>query len=47
VKLFLSGKIRVDDIISHRLPLTDFQRGIELIEKGVENVKKVIILPNG
>ena len=40
-------RIRVTDLISHRLSLRDFEHGIELIEQGTENVKKVIILPNG
>ena len=47
VSLLASGQIRVAEIISHRLPLEEFQRGIELIESGKENVKKVMILPNG
>jgi hypothetical protein len=34
-------------LISHRLPLTEFERGVELIERGLDNVKKVLILPRG
>lgn len=41
-----SGRINVDRLVSHRLPLEDFQRGIEVIEQGSEDVKKVQILPN-
>jgi hypothetical protein len=37
----------VNEIVSHRLTLADLERGIELIEKGADNVKKVLILPNG
>jgi 2-desacetyl-2-hydroxyethyl bacteriochlorophyllide A dehydrogenase len=44
--LLKHGRISLDGIISHKLPLTEFQRGIELIEQGAEGVKKVIILPN-
>ncbi|MBI5305742.1 MAG: zinc-dependent alcohol dehydrogenase family protein [Chloroflexi bacterium] len=47
VALLQSERIRVADLISHRLPLRDFERGIELIEQGAENVKKVMLLPNG
>ncbi len=42
-----SGRIRVDELVSHRLPLEEFQHGMETIEAGRENVKKVQILPNG
>ena len=47
VQLMESGRLAVGQIVSHRLPLADLQRGIELIEKGADNVKKVLILPNG
>jgi threonine dehydrogenase-like Zn-dependent dehydrogenase len=39
-------RISLEGLISHKLPLGKFQRGIELIEQGAEGVKKVIILPN-
>jgi D-arabinitol dehydrogenase (NADP+) len=45
--LLRSGRLPVGDIISHRLPLDEFVRGCELIEHGAEDVKKVMILPNG
>ncbi len=45
--LLRSGRINVDSLVSHRLPLAEFQRGIEVIEQGSEDVKKVQILPNG
>lgn len=38
--------ISLDGIISHKLLLPEFQTGIELIEQGLDNVNKVIILPN-
>jgi threonine dehydrogenase-like Zn-dependent dehydrogenase len=44
--LLQTGRIRVEPLVSHRLPLEEFQRGIEVIEQGVEKVKKVQILPN-
>lgn len=47
IDLLASGRIRVDGLVSHRLPLESFQRGIEIIEQGIEDVKKVQILPNG
>lgn len=45
--LLRSRRIQVDRLVSHRLPLEEFQRGIEVIEHGSEGVKKVQILPNG
>lgn len=44
--LLRSGRICVDGLVSHRLPLEKFQHGIETIEQGAEGVKKVMILPN-
>jgi 2-desacetyl-2-hydroxyethyl bacteriochlorophyllide A dehydrogenase len=45
VRLLESGKIDVSPLVSHRLPLEEFERGIELIEKGLEDVLKVMIIP--
>jgi D-arabinitol dehydrogenase (NADP+) len=45
--LLRSGRIQVDRLVSHRLSLEEFQRGIEIIEQGREGVKKVQIMPNG
>lgn len=45
--LLRSGRISVKEIVSHRLGLADLERGIVMIEKGEDNVKKVLILPNG
>ena len=47
VELLQSGRLKVDDIISHRLPLEEFVHGCELIEQGAEGVRKVLILPGG
>lgn len=45
--LLRSGRICVDGLVSHRLPLEGFRHGIEVIEQGLEGVRKVHILPNG
>jgi hypothetical protein len=34
----------VASLISHRLPLEDFERGVRLIEAGVGDVKKVLLV---
>jgi D-arabinitol dehydrogenase (NADP+) len=46
VALLQSRQVDVSDLISHRLPLEEFERGVELIEQGLEGVKKVLLLPN-
>jgi len=45
VRLLSSGRVRVDALISHRLPLAGFEKGVHLIETGAEDVKKVILCP--
>ena len=45
VSLLEKGKIDVTPLISHQLPLEDFVKGVETIEKGIEGVLKVVILP--
>ena len=45
MKLIESGKIVVDDLITHRLPLTDIMKGFKLVSDGRESIK-VIIKPN-
>jgi D-arabinitol dehydrogenase (NADP+) len=47
VDLLRSGRIRVDDLVSHHLRLDQFEHGVQLIERGLEDVRKVMILPNG
>lgn len=47
LRLLQSGRLRVDDLVSHHLPLEQFEHGVRLIESGAENVMKVIITPNG
>lgn len=45
VRLLASGRIEVADLVSHTLPLDDFEKGIGFIERGDEGAMKVIILP--
>jgi D-arabinitol dehydrogenase (NADP+) len=46
VALLRSGQVDVSGLVSHHLPLEEFERGIQLIEEGLDGVKKVMILPN-
>jgi len=41
-----SGKVRVDDLVSHRMPLDDLEAGIRKIEDRGANAMKVMIFPN-
>jgi len=45
ISLLQSRQVDVSELISHKFPLSDFKRGVELIERGIDNVKKVLILP--
>lgn len=45
VRLLEQGKIDVSSLVSHRLPLEDFAKGIETLEQGTEGVLKVVITP--
>jgi 2-desacetyl-2-hydroxyethyl bacteriochlorophyllide A dehydrogenase len=45
IRLLQSGKLDVKDIISHQLPLEDFVKGVEIIEKGTEGALKIVICP--
>ena len=45
VELIESGSVRVDDLVTHRLPLKDIARGFQLVLDGKESLK-VIINPN-
>lgn len=47
VRLLKSGQIRVDELISHRLPLGELPAALALIAARDPGVRKVIILPNG
>ena len=45
IELLKTEKVRVQELISHKLPLEEFQKGIEIIEEGEDFVKKIVVLP--
>jgi D-arabinitol dehydrogenase (NADP+) len=47
VGLLQSGRVKVEPLISHRLPLKELPRAFEMIESHDPAVKKVMMLPNG
>ncbi|HUI72820.1 MAG TPA: zinc-binding dehydrogenase, partial [Spirochaetia bacterium] len=44
--LIASGRVQVDDLVSHRMPLEDLEAGIHKIEDRRENAMKVMVFPN-
>ena len=47
VNLLQTGKVKVEPLISHRLPLEEISKGFDLIKNHDPKVMKVMILPNG
>ena len=45
IALLESGSVRVKDLVSHRLPLESFERGVAMIEQGLDGVRKVLMVP--
>ena len=39
----LSGRLNLDPIVTHRLPLTEFERGLKLMQAG-EAIKVVLVV---
>ena len=47
LELLKNNRLSLEGFISHKLPLDEFLSGFELIESGLDDVKKVVITPNG
>jgi 2-desacetyl-2-hydroxyethyl bacteriochlorophyllide A dehydrogenase len=47
IDLLKNKRINVKPLISHHLPLSEFERGVTLIKNKQEHVVKVLITPNG
>ena len=47
VNLLQTGQIKVEPLISHRLPLKEMPEAIDLIERHDPKARKIIMLPNG
>ena len=47
IGLLQSGQVRVEELISHHLPLKELPAALAMIEAHDPTVKKVIMLPNG
>jgi 2-desacetyl-2-hydroxyethyl bacteriochlorophyllide A dehydrogenase len=45
LRLLETGQLEVASLVSHQLPLAEFPGAVEMLEKGVDNVMKVMLLP--
>jgi threonine dehydrogenase-like Zn-dependent dehydrogenase len=45
LELLTTGRVRVEDLISHRLSLDQFEHGVSLMETGSDSVMKVMMIP--
>jgi threonine dehydrogenase-like Zn-dependent dehydrogenase len=45
LRLMASGRINVKPLVTHKVPLSDVQRGIEIFTKRLENVIRVALIP--
>ena len=43
IRLIESGRLPMDDICTHQLPLAEFQRGLDLVASGAESIKVSLI----
>jgi erythritol/L-threitol dehydrogenase len=39
IRMIQEGRLPMDKIVTHRLPLTEFQKGIDLVVSGLTSVK--------
>jgi S-(hydroxymethyl)glutathione dehydrogenase/alcohol dehydrogenase len=42
VDWYMNGKIRIDELITHRLKLEDINQGFELMKRG-ESIRSVVV----
>ena len=43
IQMVASGKLPLEDIISHKLPMAEFEKGIEMVLSGKESIKIMLI----
>lgn len=43
IRFLNDGRIKADKIVTHEIPLTEFKKGFEMVEKGEESIKVVLI----
>jgi L-iditol 2-dehydrogenase len=45
IKLLASGRVNVKPLVTHKLPLSEVQKGMEIFTKRLENVIRVALIP--
>jgi threonine dehydrogenase-like Zn-dependent dehydrogenase len=43
IRLIEAGRLPLDDICTHQLPLSEFQKGLDLVASGKESIKVSLI----
>ncbi|NLJ39845.1 MAG: erythritol/L-threitol dehydrogenase, partial [Candidatus Atribacteria bacterium] len=43
IRFVYKGQIKPEKVITHEIPLEDFKKGFEMVEKGEESIKVVLI----
>jgi threonine dehydrogenase-like Zn-dependent dehydrogenase len=43
IRMIEQGRLPMDRIVTHKLPLGDFQRGIELVGEGTKSIKVTLV----
>jgi threonine dehydrogenase-like Zn-dependent dehydrogenase len=43
MRMIQEGKLPMDEIVTHQLPLTDFQKGIDMVQSGLTSVKVTLV----
>ena len=46
IRLIESGRLPLDEICTHQLPMSKFQEGLDLVASGKESIK-VTLIPGG
>jgi S-(hydroxymethyl)glutathione dehydrogenase/alcohol dehydrogenase len=44
VDWYMDGKINIDDLITHKMPLADINRAFDLMHSG-ESIRSVVVYP--
>ena len=42
IRFIMDGRIQPEEVITHEMPLEDYEKGIKLMEKGDESIKIIL-----
>ena len=46
IEMLVKGELPMDKIITHKLPMRDFAKGLEMVGKGEEAIKVMLVPEN-